>query len=253
MAIKLRLVLKNQIFQLASKALFFGLFLHLLVLGGGVVAASFFMVIVVWLYVRPLFNTSLLLSSFSVLLFLSFWIIDDLSYISSLPFPYVHWMIIAIVSFLFFLILGLKNLIFIRRKIFFIFLHCALVYMTLINFFLIDKSSFFLGKWLLFVLIFYLLFYEFFFILARGARDRIAFVSAICAVGIGEMMWIVSWLPLGFLNSSNLLMTTVLLIEDITTHHYRSMLTRNIVVKDFFIYGVLMAVIFATSTWSISP
>lgn len=227
MVAKLKSVLQNPISQSAFRAVIFGLFLNW---------SPFFLVpAAIWLYFRPIWNSFAFIWSFILLLFLSLWTIST---VTTFVFS---WLVIIFFSFLFFVILGLKNFVFIERKKWYFFLSFSLFYAAFLNFFLVDKSSLFFFKWFILLVVVFLLF--------RELLEKRNLVSLVLALIIGEFLWVISWLPIGFLNSANLMILLVLLFADLTINHFWHRLGKRLIIKDLLFFFALLALIFLTSSW----
>jgi len=224
----LKSVWKNQRFQLAFKAGIFGLALSYSSWLGAPVA--------IWIYFRSFFY-----HSFAFLrLFIVFLILAVVT---------VHnWFVIIFLSALFYLILGLKDLIFIKRRYWRVILSFLLFYLVFLNFFLIDQSSFFALKWLGFLLLIYLLVRDLLKTLLMPLPGVVV-AGWLLALIIGELLWVISWLPIGFLNSANLAILSLLLLASLTINHFWGTLRKKIVIRDVGLFTILFIVIVLTSKW----
>ncbi|MFH1759324.1 MAG: hypothetical protein ABH822_02050 [Patescibacteria group bacterium] len=240
MVAKLKSVWKNQISQLAFKAAIFGLLLLWFGYGHSLPAAAALVVGVMWLYFKPFFNPVAMLRPFSVFLILAFWT-------TTVTFSYIA---VVFLAFLFFVILGLKNLILVRRKGWRAFLDISLLYLGFLNFFLLDKSSLFFLKWGGFLVVFYLLFGD----LLRTVRapdDKVGVVGGVLTLIAAELLWVVSWLPIGFLASANLMILVSLLMVDLLAGYFKGKLRQKMIIKDLMVFLVLLAVVLLTSRWTL--
>ena len=227
MAIKLKSVLRNQAFTLTFKALVFGLSLFFYnsqpTLGRG----GLFLLIAFWLYGHPLFNFLSFLPTFLALVFLSFWT----GYAGGPLAGLAPWLI----SPCFGILLGLKNLLITNRRYWHYLIVLAASYLAWINFFLLDLSKFFWLKWPLVLLLTYFLFKDL-------LPDKVA-VIFLCLI-TGELLWVISWLPIGFLGSANLLMAATLFLAE-------AMANKRLIWKNLVLLTGLVSVILLTSYWQI--
>jgi hypothetical protein len=249
MAIKLKSVLKNQQLQLAFKALIFGGFLVLVKLGGlGVVPIIFFFLAAFLLYSRPLFNAFAFIVSFLILAVVSLIVLkifpDEGSYFLLAVFFF---------SFLFYLFLGVKNLVFIDRAFWFNFFNLALFYAVFLIFFWADKSSFFAIKSLLLFLAALFLFRDSLSVSVSNYSfpQKRTLASWLLAFIILELVWVISLLPLGFINSANLAIISVFLLGDLTVNYFKGVLTRRSILIDVTLFVVLFLIIFGTTRWEL--
>ena len=231
MAIALKSVWQNPKFQLAFKAVLFGLGLAYSPWLGVLIAC--------WFYFRPfLYNPFALFRLLVVFLILAVVTAGG-------------WLAVTALSILFYLILGLKNLIFIERRYWRLILSFSLFYLVFLNFFLIDQSSWFGLKWLGFLLLVWLLIRDCHtLVIARSRATKQSLVSsAVLTLLAGEVMWIISWLPIGFLNSANLAVLFMLLLFDLTVNHFWGTLRKKLILRDFLLFLGLLIVILGTSKW----
>lgn len=227
MAIKLKLALKNPIFTLTFKSLVFGFFLYLYNANPNLIWGAVFLLVSFWLYSRPLFNVSSYFPLFLVLLFLSFWMGLADGWITG-----ASWWFLTLS---FGILLGLKNLILTHRYYWHYFISFTASYLLFLNFFLLDKSDWFWLKWIVLVFSIFLLF-----------KDLLspAILAGLLVLVIGQLSWVISWLPVGFLSSANLLMLFLLFMVDILGY-------KRFSAKNFGLFVLLLAIILGSSYWYI--
>lgn len=228
METKLKLVFQNPRLQLALKAAVFGLllaFAHPLIFLAGAMI----------LYGRPLFRTVEFLEPFIVLLVVS--LILTWSAGGGL-FLYLS---VAYSTFLFFLILGVKNLVFVQRDNWHRVLNMALAYEAFILFFYYNKEFFVAQLVLIFTVIFFLL------------RDLFKKRTIYWLLGllVLEAVWGIGLLPIGFVNSANIALLAYFFLSDLALHHSANTLTRRKILTDATIFTLLLLVIFIFSRWSL--
>lgn len=198
-----------------------------------------------FLYFRPSLNNWLYLGSFISLL--------SLAAVAGNFMPQ-NWLVILapiFFSFLFYLLLGVKNLIFIHRKNWYYLLSSALFYALFMAFFLSSKAEFFIFKLGGLLLILLILLGEFLKIFITAYPKRRVLVCWALSLLVIELIWAVSFLPLGFLNSANLTLLSLLFLVSLTTHHFNGTLKRKVVLSNTAIFVLLSLLIFATSRFSI--
>lgn len=139
----------------------------------------------------------------------------------------------AVIAMLFGGALGVKNLVLIHREAVLEVSAYALAYVALLLFFMQTLSGVFVLMWLYAVCTLWLSSY----LLARDYRIALVF-----AMIMGELIWIVSWLPIGFLNSASLCFAITLFAGDAVRENRLS--GRNAA-----ILTALIFLIFATSHW----
>lgn len=151
---------------------------------------------------------------------------------------------------LFFLLLGIKEFVFLRRQAIFNVLSGALYFFVAGMFFVASKeaaSSFILYS-LLSSVVFYLLMRESTDFFMEDAPKRKKEVLAIgSTLLVFEFLGIVSMLPIGFLNSAALIVLVVFVLEDLIYHHLKGALDRQIVLNNATILIICLLFIFATS------
>src|SRR3989344_5338932 len=179
MALKLKSVLRSQQSTLLFKALIFWGFLMLVYIGNfGLVPILFFLVMAL--------NTP------------------------------PSFIVAAFYAFLFYIILGLKNLIFINRANWHQALHLLLFYALFIHFWNIGDEATFLLRLVGIFAASLLLIREFFKVVAVDSPKRRVVASWVLALLITEAVWVISWLPIGFLNSSPLASLIVFTLINLT-------------------------------------
>ncbi len=249
METKLKYLSKNPISQLAFRAAFFGLLLFWFYQVGTLTAIFFLLLATAILYFRSLHNALIFLPSLIILMIIAF---GTTAIITSTLFSVLLASFLAV---LFFLILGLKNLVLIKRRGWYLFLNFSLFYLAFLNFFLIDKSSLFVGKWLLFLVLVFGLSRELLSVLIASSEDnkvksnRLLIASVVMTMIIGQLLWLVSWLPIGFLSSANFMILIVFLFSDLFLNHFWGKLRKKIIVKDLLLFFILSSVIFLASSW----
>lgn len=194
---KLRSVIRSPRFGLLLKTVAFWL-LFRWASEDGVLAATVFVVVSIFLYARPTLNALIYIPSFAVLLALTFLFPTGgaarVAEISGLAF-----------AGLFYILLRLKDLLFIRRLWWHEALVAGLLYFATLSYFIAGPSEHFLLKHIGLGAVFFLLGYELF--AAHSARDvRPRQGVAACAVTLFflELVWAIALLPIGYAAASGI-------------------------------------------------
>ncbi|MBI3638680.1 hypothetical protein HY227_02990 [Candidatus Wolfebacteria bacterium] len=208
-----------------------------------------------YFYFRKSFNAKKFSASFLALVLGSF-----LS-VKILPLGESGWLFSAAVfwSAMFFILLGIKNMVFIRRQPIYFFLNSFLFAGAFILFFIEKKSDFFALNYLLLGVAAYALFKEFlvfnFEISGDPARPMVfarkKLISLIFAFLTLQLVWAISILPIGFLNSASLALLMVLIFQDFSLHNWSGILERKIILRNATIFLIMSLIIFAFSRWAL--
>lgn len=238
MAIKLKSALRTPQFQLALKALVFGAFLASVKIGGmGTIPVLLFLAAAFYLYARPIFQTFLLLWPFIIFIAVA------LIFTAMAPAGLLYLLpAVFFASLVFYLILGIKNLILIDRpRAHFLFI-LATLYLCLLIFLASSRESFYLIKLLAVFAAALILFNNLF-------RNRP--LSGVLALLTAEIAFAVSFLPIGFLQSASLSLVPIFLTAELSLKH----LTGELRKKDLWIGAsaliFLILIILVSSRWAI--
>ncbi len=244
---KLKSVFKNQALRSAFKA---AVFTGLLVWQLSAEPAGFFPVLLFlftsfYFYWRPNFSGRRFFGSFLILLTAS------LLAIRFLDFGAVGIVSILGLAILFYLLLGVKNLILSGRSSAYYLLNGSLLFLIFLFFFLADKSHLFSFKYLLAVFAVFLLAREFLiFFVPDFPKRRILAATSFSFLTL-EILWVVALLPLGFLNAAALALFAALILMDFIVNHFNGSLTRRVILRNATSWIVLSVIIFAASKWSL--
>jgi hypothetical protein len=164
-------------------------------------------------------------------------------------------------GFLFFLLLGIKDLIFVHRQQFSYFLNSLLFLAVFVCFFAANSGSgYFVFK--------YLAVFSAVFLLLLGPISPIRLISPIGSIspispigpikliaaglsfGLVQILWAISLLPFSFLNSASLALLAVLILEDFAVHRLSGTISRRLVLRNITLFLILSLVIFAATKWS---
>lgn len=237
---KLKSALRNPVLQLAFKAAVFAGLLYL--------APSHWLLLIVFLSTASYFYFSLwqnsrrFLVSFLALLILS---LTAFRYVDVSLYRYV---VSGFFGILFFFLLGVKNLVFVRRQHIYSAVNNFLFLIVFLNFFF-SQQLFFL-KYVLVFLALLLIFREFLIFedFSRGASG-ILFASSFAFLTI-QFLWAASLLPLGFLNASALILAAVLVFKDLIISHLSGQLNRSAILKNLTVFIIFILIILGATVWS---
>ncbi len=153
----------------------------------------------------------------------------------------------------FFVLLGLKNLIFINRRPIYCFLNGVLVFTIFSLFFWSDRTgNFFFVKYLLTFSTFLFLFKEFLNVSreGHGAQKNNLFAWSISFLVL-QIVWALSFLPINFLNAGALTLLIVLIFQDFVSGHLSGSIDRRLILRNITVFIVLALAIFGASSWSL--
>jgi len=208
--------------------------------------AVVFVLVSFYLYFRPSLNGSQFILSFLVLLATSLLIVllvnGQWSLVISLFF-----------GFLFFLLLGVKNLIFVNRQPFYYLFNGLLLLVIFTFFFWAGNSHLFFIKYL-----------SVFFAIAFLSREFLTFsidgfsnsakknlIVYGTAFLILQLLWAITLLPISFLNAAGLALLIVIILQDFIIHHFSGTMSRQIVLRNVTVFLILSLVIFGASKWTL--
>ena len=254
MAEKLKLLLQSQWqehrnrLSLFLKAAIFAAGLFLIAQSGfGVAAIVVFILVSVALYSRPLFENYSTFYAFLVLLpaaILGMRILER---------SILFWPGILLFSFIFYLLVGIKNLLFIKRSRLYYVAALLLFYAVFIEFFLVDKSDWFLLKYGAVILAAFLLFREWLTIISAFSFPKRELLAAgVAAFLVAQLLWAVALLPIGFISSANLMLLLVFVPADFLLKHFTGGISREFLIPHLVFFLALSALIFWSSNWGLT-
>lgn len=229
------------------KALAFGISLFLTSGDTGIFWSAVFLIFsFVFYFIQPV-ESKKFVYSFLILVFYS------LVFAKNILNPNVAFGLAIISGLAFFILLGVKDFVFIKRERFFNFLSGYLYFLVSAAFFLADKTQFamlffyfltFFAYWAISKEFMELVFPE----LPKTKRALVVIGSAFL---ITELATIISLLPIGFLNSSALVILFIFILEDLIFYHLKGKLNRQIIINNITILIVAVILIFAVSKWAL--
>ncbi len=249
MAIKLKSVLKIQKQQLLLliRAVLFATSLWLLAdQDFSALQLLAFVIIGAVLYFIPVFQTLLVLPSFFVLMTIS-------PIALSVFGPQVSYpsLLAAFFGLLFYILLGIKQFVFVARIKLHQALHLALLYCVSILFFAAPGGDWFVTRSLLLAFFAYFLIREFFLIRGFAKDAQMKLTSALIAFVLVEFVWAINLLPIGFINAAGVLLVLLFTLEELLVFALRDTLTRRELVLELSTCFTLIATIFAFSNWTL--
>ncbi len=228
MVAKLKSILRNQRFRLACSSLIFFVVLAQFMRSGSLWWGGAYLLTASFLYFRPIFNASSNFPLFIGIVSTPFFFPSGLGITAAILFS-------ALCAILFFAALGSKNLVLTHRAAWREAGAYALSYVVLLLFFMQAINGPFLLLWVWAVSVLWLM------LCLTMPRPRLAFV---CIVLIGELIWIVSWLPIGFLSMANLCFAVLLFIGD-------SAVKNRVTIRTTALFSAFIALVFLSSYWLI--
>lgn len=188
-------------------------------------------------YLRPIFQTFHYLYQFLVFLAVG------LLFLSQISDPYLFILGLGLVGGLFYLLLGLKNLVFINRWLASWLFHLGVFYITLLIFFRQLPEEGFSFRLIALFLIAGVLLNG----LIKG-RWIWAWASAFLLI---QGVWIIGLLPIGYWQLANFGILLFWLISDLVLGYRQKILTGRIITQKIAMFILLAVIIFLTSRWTI--
>lgn len=221
------MILRNPRFILACKGLFLGALLWFFAYQGGWFAGVIYVSAAGLLYFQPLFNVSAYFPFFAGTVLLSF-----VAVFAGVVYPLILAFLFAGV---FSVIFGAQNLILTQRASWVRASAYLLSYLCLLLFFMQGMAGVFWFSWIALITLIGL-FWQ------AVIPDRVLLAPAL--VVVGELAWVVSWLPIGFLSSANLVLLTMLFVGD-------GCIDGRIRWKHLFLFAGLIVMVLLSSYWKL--
>ena len=213
-----------------------------------------FLLVTVVSYMQPVFRTFSL--STSLFLMLSLSLLLTSRFTITLPAAmhasaFGELLFAGMFGSLFFVLLGIKNMVLVRRPQWYAVLFIALVYGISLLFFTSGVTSSIWQGVLLLGLFTYLLFREYFRV-QDHAKSRALKVIGLClTLLVIELAWVIGLLPLGFSKSASVLTLMTMMAAGITDRYLRGTLTARFLRLSLGLVVVLTTVIFLSARWTI--
>ncbi len=238
MAAAFALVSKNQTLKLAFNSLLFSLVILWWRETGGFWLASIILCFLSYNYFRPIAGSGRFLVA--------------LLTIGTLPFifpPLGGWEIYfaLFVGALTYTLIGIKDLLFVNRKIIcqalYFLISGVVIYLYLLNPTTVNQIGVFI-----FLTVLLRELYNF---LIDGARVRALIISLVYSLLALEFGWVTSLLPIHQLSAAALITAALFIIHDLTVNYSSSELPRRLIVRDLTAFFVLAILVFALSPWNL--
>ncbi len=243
---KLSSVLKNPALQSAFRAAIFSAALLAVYNYQSFLSVVVFVAVGFYFYLKPFSGANQYFLSFLIFLISSLFIIHySLFNIHNSLFIILYSLIFGLIFFLF---LGIKNLVFINRSPIYDFINNFLFFAIFIIFFMADKSSWFFVKYLIIFAAIFLLFREGSPTSVGSRTSRVLIPSALAFLVL-QILWAVALLPIGFFNSAALSLVVVLALKDLIVSHISGVLVRKVVLRNITMVAIFTLIIFAASKW----
>ena len=247
MAEKLKLVLKIVRSQLLLKAaIFAGLLFWVKISNFSVLPVFLFLLTNTILYFRGRGqNNSETIGSSVILLIISLFGVSMIGHL--------QFLIPAIIlySVIFYLILGIKDLVFVQRGHLNYFKNILLFYSIFLTYFLSDKYDLFFIKYSLVFVFTFLLVYEWLFWSEKSFVKRRRIIAMVFSLLVLQLTWGASLLPLGFVNSATLMTVLIYIMFDFCLHHFQGTISKELILKNSAVLALSAFFIFIFTNWHI--
>lgn len=247
MAERLRSVLRIVQLRLILKAVIFaGLLFWVKFSGFSVLPVFLFVLINLVLYFRGRGQSdSETTRSLFVLLFISLFGVSMLSH--------VQFLIPAILFFslMFYLISGIRGLVFVHRGHWNYVKNILLLYSIFLTYFLSNKYDWFFAKYLLVFVLVFLLIREWLSWLERGFPKRRQVIALVLSFLTLQLLWAVSLLPLGFIDSATLMTVFVYVMLDFCMHHFKGTVNKELILKNSVVTALSLFIVFIFTNWKV--
>lgn len=231
---------------LALKSVVLGILLFIALATGNWLFIAIFALAGCYFYFVPGVNSRQFLASYLVILIFPAFLREFLD---------SGWFLAVSLAYMaiFFVLLGLKNLIFINRRPIYCFLNGVLVFAVFSLFFWSDRTGIlFFVKYLLAFSAFLFLFKEFLNVSSenQNAQKNNLFAWAISFLVL-QIVWALSFLPINFLNAGALILLIVLIFQDFISGYLSGSIDRRLILRNITIFIALALAIFGASSWSL--
>lgn len=241
---KLKSLIRSPRLSLPFKAAVFGLLLYYFyATGGGFLPTVAFFVGAIFFYARPIFNNFQFLRTFIVLLGLSYFAPALYGDITFLP-------LAAAFAFLFYVLLGIKDLVFIQRVWWHELLHAALLYGILLAFFAADKSNYFFWQYVSVGIAATILESELLSYHTHAVPQKMRWAaSAVFGFLLMQVAWVLALTPIGFLSATAMIAGIAFVMAHLLLCRFLGILERKIVARYAIFVLCALALVALTSRW----
>ncbi|MDP1718884.1 MAG: hypothetical protein Q8L24_00450 [bacterium] len=230
------MVFQNPQLALTSKALLFAAFFVLARLGNfSLWSLVLFVLAALFLYARPFFRTVEMAGTLVALLIIAAFF--------GLTFrdPFDFYFAAVYFPFLFYLVLGIKDLVLIQRDAWRSFLNFALAYPAFLMFFYYSGGGFWWRLPLLFIILLFLS--------KDFLKKRLAFwLSAFLSI---QVAWAADLLPIGFVSGANLALLFYAIVVSFMDSYLRGTFNKKFFLALVSVFVLLLVTILALSRWGI--
>lgn len=147
-------------------------------------------------------------------------------------------------SALFYLILGIKEFSFVRRYEWNSVKNILLIFSVFLAYFMSNRYVLFYPKYLAVFVAIFLLVREWLYWLEPNFPKRYNFIAFVFSFLVLQILWAVSILPLGFMNSASLMTLFVYIMFDSCADYFKGALTKKQIIKDLIIVAFSFIAIF---------
>lgn len=163
------------------------------------------------------------------------------------------WPGIFLYSFIFYLIMGIKEVLFIKRSRIYYVLALLLFYNLFSIFFLANKSELFFFKYIGMILAIFLILREWLSLISTFHFPKREFIASAAATFIvAEFLWATALLPIGFIAASNFMTLSVLIIGNFLFSHFTGGLSKEFLIQQVIFLFLISVLIFLSSGWFVS-
>lgn len=165
----------------------------------------------------------------------------------------LFWPGIFLYAFIFYLLAGIKNYHFIKRSRLYYLAAILIFYSIYIEFFLSDKSEWFLLKYGAAIFASFLLFREWLkLISAFSFPKRELLAAGVAAFLVAQLLWAAALLPVGFISSANLMLLFTFALADFLFKHFTGGISREFLIQHLVFFLILAGLIFWSSSWALT-
>lgn len=182
----------------------------------------------------------------------SFWLLPLSAYLglAFVGLPFFGPLTLFLFAFLFFLVLGLANLFFSERFVFYNVLNTGLLIMILMPFFYLARpGNLFLWLPAVFALAFFVWRECFRFFSLPGRKTSIA--AFVLAFLVSEFAFGLMFLPIGFMNAAAFLVLVMILTRDSILTYSKGVLNLSFLFRQLTFFVFFAILILATARWSV--
>lgn len=247
MAERLKSVFKiNQLRLILKTLIFAGLLFLAKISGFGILPVLLFFVLNLAMYYRGQERREAgAVYSFAILLFVALFGAGSLNHFQFLL-PAILFF-----SFIFYIAMGIRSLAFVNRNEWNYAKNILLAYSVFLVYFLSNKYDWFFAKYLFVFAAIFLLAGEWFSWLENNFPKRYRLAAVALAFLTLQLLWAVSVLPLGFLNSATIMLVFFYLMFDFCEHHFRGTINRRLLLKNSVLLFVSVFIIFIFTNWKV--